>query len=576
MPDNTHRPSWKRLLPYLTSHAKDFSVAAVSMCFVAALSSGSVGLVKPVIDQIFIEKDIEMLKTLSLIIPIIFFAKSLFSYLLNYHMAKIGHAAAKTIRAQILEKLLSLDHSYHTRAKSSEALSRSTNDVMAISNMVANAPLYIIRDGLTVTFLMMLIFYLNWRFATAIIITMPVFAGLFILFTMMLRKITRRIQELVAVLYSIISEGLNGLTMLKVFLYEKKWLKHFDEQNTAHYKALLKFQKITALAPSLNEFLSSLIITLILFAGGLQVINDAWSPGSFMAFLSASFAAYMPMKHLAQVNPIIQMGLTSWKRVLEILDLKPSIINAALPKTIATIEKQIAFEQVSFSYEPGHAILKSMDLKIPKGEILGLAGPSGSGKTTMAMMLGRFYDPAQGRITIDNTDIKDLSIPSLRTLLGAVSQDAFLFDSSIEENIMMGKPGSTFEEIKSAASQAYALEFIEYLPDGFKTLVGERGARLSAGQKQRIAIARAILKNPKILILDEATSNLDPESEEFVLAAIKELLQNRTALVISHRLKTLSFCNRIIVMEKGEIVEETACAQTTDLGSRLTRLMKND
>ncbi len=567
--------NWKRLLPYLKPYRKDFIMATISMAFVAALSSTSLAIIKPVIDKVFIEHDRHVLKIIAWLLPAIFLVKGIFSYLLNYLMAKLGHAVSKTLRAELTHKLLSLDHSYHSQSASADGIARATNDVSAVGNMVSNAPLYIIRDGLTVIFSLAAVVYLNFRFAMLIFLSIPVFAALFLLFTKKLRKITKSAQELVSMLYQMMSEGLSGITTIKIYLYEKCWMERFDQSNEAHYKAMLKYQKVTAIAPSLMEFLSGMIIALILFYGGLGVIEGSWTTGAFMAFLTLASGAYQPIKHLAQVNPIIQMGLTSYKRILEIEDAPVTIQSLAHSCcALAPLRNEIKFDGVGLVYPDGRRGLYPTSLSIKKGELLGIAGQSGSGKTTLAMLLARFYDPTEGTILFDDKDIKNIEVPSLRGNIAFVTQDAFLFADTITANIAMGLAQATESEIKAAARAAHVLEFTDRLPLGLKTHVGERGARLSSGQRQRIAIARAILKKSQILILDEATSNLDPESEELVLDALQKLLQDKTAVVISHRIQALADTSRIIVMEKGKLIEETSFKKMQQGGAlHLERVM---
>lgn len=571
-------PMWKKLLPYLKGYQGDFWAATSSMAVVALLSTVSMGMIKLIIDQALIERDLRMLKDLAILMPTLFLIKSAFSYILNYKMAKLGHAVAKRLRMQLTEKLLHLDHLYHSQKSSSDHLMRATSDVANVANMVSNAPLYVIRDGLTVIFLLALVLVLNARFALGIFLTIPVFAGLFLLFTNKLRRITKTAQELVAQLYQMISEGLSGLTLIKIYLYENPWMRRFGLSNDAHYNAMLKFQRTTALAPSLMEFLSGLIISFVLFWGGFEVIQGTWSAGDFMAFLGAAFAAYQPVKHLSQVNPIIQMGLTSYRRILDIQDtpIKIELGAESLDNTQALVLREgIRFENVGLVYPDGRRGLDHINCLIKKGEALGIAGASGSGKTTLAMLLARLYDPTEGIITFDNSDLKNLNLVSLRKNIAFVTQEAFLFADTIYANIAMGNLQATKLEIEEAARLAHISEFLKRLPQGLQTEVGERGARLSAGQKQRIAIARAIVKKAQLLILDEATSNLDPESEEFVLDALRQLLKDKTSIVISHRIQALADTSRILVMDRGKIIEETSFDELQKGGAEhLERLMR--
>ncbi|MBI4369667.1 MAG: ATP-binding cassette domain-containing protein [Elusimicrobia bacterium] len=553
---------YRRLLPYLKPHRGDFVLAALSMIVVALLNLASAGVAKPIIDKMLIERDIEKLRLLALAVPGLFFLKGLFSYLHNYLLTKIGHTVSQVIRGEFMEVLLNQDHSFHSRNPSPDLLARATNDIANIANMISNVPLFFIRDGLNVILMVGCIFYLNPKLALMVLLTTPVFTWVFQLFTSRLRKITVKTQELISQLYGTISEAIQGLSMIKIYLYEKPWLDKFNRQNKDYLRTTLKFQRITALAPALQEFLSGVVVALVLYRGGTGVIRGEWSAGAFVSFLVAAMNAYQPVKRMAQLDPIIQLGLTAWRRILEIKDtpLLISSINSA-PEKPVKFDRAIEFRQVDLIYPDGRQALAQVDLTIAKGEVVGIAGPSGSGKSTLAALLARFYDPSKGSVAIDGHDLREWNIASLRQLLAFVTQDAFLFDDTIYANISIGRPASSRGDVESAAHAANAMEFIAKLPEGFETRVGERGMLLSAGQRQRLAIARAILKNPQILILDEATSNLDPESEEQVLAALSRLLQGKTAIVISHRVQTLGNTDRIFVIENSRFLEETTYAR---------------
>ncbi len=357
-------------------------------------------------------------------------------------------------------------------------------------------------------------------------------------------------------LYSSIHEMLSGISIIKAFIREKNEIERFEKENDKFYHTQQKFIRVDARSSPMMEFIGSLAVAFILWYGGKDVINGVWTSGSFVAFLTAAFSMYTPIKNFAQTNSIIQQAAAGAERIFEILDHQPTVKERGNPAILDSFKSEIRYDNVSFGYRPEREVLSGINLTIKKGEILAVVGPSGSGKTSLINLLLRFYDPQTGRILIDGMDIKDLSFESLRSKIGIVTQEVLLFNESVRYNIAYGKMGASEEEIIDAAKAANAHSFITKMPGGYDTMIGERGIKLSGGERQRLSIARAILKNPPILLLDEATSSLDAESEKLVQEAIENLMVNRTVILIAHRLATVKKSDRIIVLERGVIVEQ--------------------
>jgi subfamily B ATP-binding cassette protein MsbA len=375
-------------------------------------------------------------------------------------------------------------------------------------------------------------------------------------FAKKMRSASRQGQHQISEIYAVLQEAMTGISVIKSFVQEHKEIERFKSENDKYYHAMQKFIRVDARSSPIMEFMGALGVSFIVWYGGRDVINNVWTAGSFFAFMTAVFSIYQPLKNFAATNSILQQAMSGAERIFSLLDEKPTIVNSPGAQALPPFKQQISFSNVSFSYQEGRTVLPNFSLSINSGEAIALVGPSGSGKTSVANLLLRFYDPQAGAITVDGRDIKKITLGSLRNQIGVVTQDVMLFNETVAYNISYGGRHAGIEAIKAAAKAANAHEFILRLAQGYDTIVGERGVRLSGGERQRIAIARAILKNPPILILDEATSALDAESEKLVQEAIERLMIDRTTLMIAHRLATIRRADRIIVLDKGIIVEE--------------------
>ncbi|MCB4790749.1 MAG: ABC transporter ATP-binding protein/permease [Elusimicrobia bacterium] len=546
----------KRLIDYLKPHMNRFLLSLFCMAIFSAITGATMWIVKNMVDKIFIARDTKMLYILTAMIPVAFFLKGIAGYGQNYLMYYITQNIIKTLRNELYEKLITLSHSFYVKNSTSKLMARVTNDVQVLSNALFRVPPSIIRDGLTVIFMIGIIFYLNWRFATLSLIIFPVASIPLSGFARKMRNASREGQKQMAEVYESLQETLSGINVIKAFIKEDDEIKRFHKENEDFYQTQQKFIRVDARSSPIMEFIGAVAVAFVLWFGGMDVINGVWTPGSFFAFLTAAFSIYQPLKNFASTNSLIQQAIAGAERIFEILDEKPTIVDNDGAVTLQPFKASIVYDNVTFHYPEKENVLSKINLSINQGDIIAVVGPSGSGKTTLANLLLRFYDVDEGRVLIDDKDIRDVTLQSLRTQIGIVTQEVILFNETVNFNIAYGKKEAAFEEIVSAAKAANAHKFIEQLSQGYNSMIGERGVRLSGGEKQRLSIARAILKNPPILILDEATSSLDAESEKLVQEAIERLMQHRTVFLIAHRLATVKKANRIIVLDKGKIVEQ--------------------
>ena len=570
---------YKRLTRYLDPYVGRLSVATICMGAVAALNALRIYLIKPLQDQVFIGHDMSMLRNLLWWVPTISVLLGLFSYAQNYLMEYIGLHAVTDIRKEMFDHVQIMSMDFFSATSSGKLVARFTNDLTALQKVIARTPIYFIRDGLTAILNVSLIFYLNWRFALMTVAMLPVSAAIIAVLGKTLRRVGRKGQEQMGDLYSVIQENVQAAAVVKAYTAESIESARFRTSND-HFLALgLRFAQADTLSSPIMEMIGALILSVLLLKGGMDVIHGVWTAGSFLAFITYAIMTYRPLKNFAELNAQLQLGLASSERIFELLDKSSSIQELPGAKPLSTLRESLVYEQVSFQYvRHGHHALASdagkapqdseaggqnplwalrdISLTIRRGEAVALVGPSGAGKSTLALLVPRFYDPSAGRVLMDGQDIKQATLASLRRQMGLVTQEVLLFNETIRYNIAYGKPDAGQSEIEDAAKAANAHDFIRRMPKGYDTLIGERGIRLSGGERQRLSIARALLKNPPILILDEATSSLDAESERLVQEAIERLMENRTALVIAHRLATVRKADRIVVLEKGRIAEE--------------------
>jgi len=516
------------------------------------------------------------LMLISLLVVSMFFLKNLTRYLGMYFLVPIRNGVVRDIRRDVYHKILSLPIGYFTDERKGDLMARMTNDVQEVEWGIMNSLEAAFREPLNIIVFLITMFTMSSELTTFVLVLLPV-AGLIIgRIGKSLKKKSFQAQEKMGELLSNMEETLSGLRIIHAFTAEKLSSKKFGTLNNQHFGLMNKIGRRRDLASPVSEFLGTLVMTVVMYFGGILVLgsNSSLEPSEFIAFIAIFSQVITPAKSLTTAWYNIQKGLASSERIYKILDAEVLIKNPIYPVDAKPFSNKISFNDVSFSYlkEDGKTVLKNISLEIPKGKTVALVGQSGSGKTTLADMLPRYYDVDKGSITIDEINIKDLRISDLRGLMGIVTQESILFNDTVFNNIAFGMEGATEEEVIAAAKIANANDFISAMSEGYQTTIGDRGGKLSGGQRQRLSIARAVLKNPPILILDEATSALDTESERLVQEALINLMKQRTTLVIAHRLSTIVHADEIIVMQRGEIVERGTHQELLDKNGYYKRL----
>ena len=536
------KPYWRRIV-----------ISGILSIIVSGMSGGIAWLVKPALDGIFLQKDKRLLAFLPLAVLVLYILKGTFSFFQSYLMRSVGAKVVRDMRNKLFGQLMYLPVGHYKKESTGSILSRITNDIGSLQGLMGYTIKDLFVESMTVVVLLAVAFYRKWDLALLAVTVLPVaFYGAGRL-GKRLKKVSKKVQQKISVITEYLTESFSGIKMIKVFCREDDIIRKFKGKNQDFYREIMRSQRLIEFTSLFMEIIGGLGTAFVLWYGGRLVIKGTITPGEFFSFLAAIFMVYTPARRLAGVNNGIQQARASLERISEV---EGKEIEKEGTVSIPPIREMIEFRDVSFHY-PGirYEVLKDINLTIRRGEIIAIVGKSGVGKTTLVDLLPRFHDPSQGVIFLDGIDISTASFKSLRGQIGVVSQDVILFNDTVKNNIAFGMPGAADDEITGAAKAAYAYDFVNELPQGYETVIGEKGVRLSGGQRQRISIARALLKNPPILILDEATSSLDTESEIMVQRALEKLMENRTTIVIAHRLSTIRRATRILVLDKGRIVE---------------------
>lgn len=562
-----------RLLGYLKPYRMRLASAVVCSGLVAALSAAYAWLVRPVLDGIFISKDETLLLILPLALLVVAVLKSAFSYGQTYLITYVGNHVIADIRKALFRQFMKLPVPFHDVNTSGRLVARITNDVTVMANAVSGVLKDIFQQGLTFLAMMGVIFYQNWRLALVSIVVMPFAAYTLIRVGHRMRRLSTSSQERMGDMASTLQETLAGIRTVKAYGREEEETAKFQVNNQAFLKTMLKSNQVFSMGSSHMEVIGVIGVAAIIWYGGTLVIQGEMTPGAFFSFLTAMFMAYSPIRRLSGANNSVQQALAAAERVFDVLDLKTERELDLGTNILSNVAQEIEFRGVSLQYQgTSMSALTDINLSIRSGEVVALVGSSGSGKSSLVSLLPRFYEATAGEVLIDGKPIQSYTLQSLRAQIGLVSQDIVLFDDTIHRNIAFGRPEATEEEVKEAARLAYAHDFIERLPQGYETIVGERGVKLSGGERQRLAIARAILRDSPLLILDEATSALDTESERVVQQALGNLMKGRTTVVIAHRLSTVQRADRIVVLQRGTIIETGTHDELLRHGGQYSRL----
>ena len=472
-----------------------------------------------------------------------------------YLVSWLGQKIIVDMREEVYCHLQSLSLNFYNKESTGQIMSRVTSDVDRLQHFLSEDIQRLAQNIFTLIFIVAILFNLNWKLAILIILPAPLLVFLTLYFRNKLRRIYRTLWKKYASINTILADTIPGIRVVKAFAQEDREVERFKQRSRSVFAEELNSLKVRTIYSPSMQFLTYLGTIFIWWFGGKQVIMGELSIGTLMAFTGYMWQFYTPVQDLCHMNHRFQRTATSADRVFEVLDTQPDIADSVDVYHLKEIEGEVEFKNVTFRYEKGETVLKDMSFKVEPGEVIGLVGHSGAGKTTLINLICRFYDPDEGAIYIDGHNIKDVSLKSLRSQIGVVLQEPFLFSGTIAENIAYGRPDASINDIIAAAKAANAHDFIMEFPDAYETHVGERGVRLSGGEKQRISIARALLKDPRILILDEATSSVDTETELEIQQALERLVKNRTTFAIAHRLSTLRNADRLFVLEDGEIVE---------------------
>lgn len=544
-----------RILSYIKPYMHRLLFAMVCTIMAAAGNLYIPWIIKDMIDEVLADKNGTMLNWIAASIIAIFIVRGLFWYGQNYLMSYVGQSVIIDIRAAVFKKLQRLSVSFYDKNKTGTIMSYVTNDVNALQSAMVENTIEMITEGFILIGSVVAMIYLDWRLTFFTVCTFPVVLWFMEFFGKKIRKIGGRIQECTADITSVLQESVASARVIKSFVREDYEVDRFDVENKANFRANMKNAQLMATLTPVVELVAAIGVTMIIWYGGNNVINGTITAGSLVAFLTYAVNISNPIKRLTRVIGNIQKALAAAQRVFMIIDMPEEIAESRDAKQLPEVSGKVEFQNVSFAYNDKGNVITDLSFSVKPGEVIAIVGPSGAGKSTIANLLPRFYDVNKGDIKIDGHSVREVTLDSLREQVGIVPQETMLFNGSVYNNILYGRLDATKEEIEAAAKAANAHDFIMQLTDGYETKLGDRGVNLSGGQRQRIAIARAILKNPRILILDEATSALDTESERVVQEALDRLMVGRTSFVIAHRLSTVKNADKILVLEKGNLVE---------------------
>jgi ATP-binding cassette, subfamily B, bacterial MsbA len=593
-----------KFLGFIKPHLGIFILAIICMIFSALFGASPIGMIIPLVDIIISGKQIaipsnvnapeflvnavasvnamaplQLLYALTVAVVVVFLMKGLFMFMQTYLMSAVSQRVIRDIKNRIYGKLLDQSMDFYSHHPTGLLMSRITHDAAVVRDAISSGVADTFYQPIEMmVYLVMLIgvkayFGIPWNIILIGVVIFPLIMIPVKAMGKKLREISRKSQEKIADINNMLLETIAGIKLVKSFNMQGYESNRFTAHNQKYYKLNMKAVKRMKIVSPLTESMGIACVAVIMWAAGKSIISGALSAGAFAAFLAAILSMMKPVKRLSTVYGINQQALAASERIFQILDGPVTIQEKPIPVELKSFERAVVFENISFKYDEGKDyVLKNINLTIKKGEIVALVGPSGGGKTTLVNLIPRFYDPDSGNVHIDSIDVRDLSLDSLRDKIGLVTQETLLFNDTIAANLSYGHLDADEERLIRAAQAANAHRFIKDFPEGYNTVIGERGVRMSGGQRQRLALARAVYKNPPILILDEATSQLDSESEKLVQEAINNLMKGRTVIAIAHRLSTITHADKIVVIEKGEIVDSGTHMELLDRSPLYKRL----
>jgi subfamily B ATP-binding cassette protein MsbA len=560
--------NYGRMLSYVRPYWVQLALTAICLILLTLISLVLPWAVQNLIDLIVTEQDLLQLDRIALLLIGVFVLRAFFGFAYNYLSAWIGERVVANLRREIYAHLLSLSFSFFARQRVGEIVSRVSNDVQVIQNTVTRNLVIFLQQIVTTAGVVVVVSVMSWRLTALMLVVIPGVVFLTRLLGRRIRQISRLVQDALAEVSAVVEETIGGIRIVKSFAREEYERVRFGQKVHTLFQAAMRRTRISATLAPLISLLVYGSLVVVLWVGAREVLYGRLTPGQLVAFVLYAFMLTGPMGSFAGLYGQVQAALGATERVFELLDTRAKISEDSSARQLPPIVGHVMFDDVSFGYDAGRPVLRRVTLEAQPGEVVALIGPSGVGKTTLVNLIPRFYEASRGRITIDDHDIRQVTLYSLRAQIGIVPQETMLFSDTVAANIRYGKLDATQAEIEAAARAANAHDFINELPDGYETQVGERGIKLSGGQRQRIAIARAVLKDPRILILDEATSSLDTESEQLVQEALQRLIHpagddvpGRTTFVIAHRLSTITNADRIVVLHQGRVWEQGTHAE---------------
>ena len=548
--------NYTRLLAYIRPYLKRLCFAIVCIIFAAGANLYVPWIIKDMIDKVLVDKDFALLNLICIGIVLVFLFRGIFYFGQSYLVSYIGQRVIIDVREVMFRKFQRMPMAYFDKHQTGETMSYITNDVGAIQEALVDNLIELFTESSILVGSIVMMLYLDWKLTLLTLIVVPMVGYAMRIFGKKIKANGTVIQERMADITSLLQESISSIRVVKSFVREDYEIDRFNKQNELNFQAVMKNVQLNSLLTPTVEFLAAIAVTLIVWFGGYEVINGIMTAGSLVAFLTYAVNLANPVKRLSRIYGRLQKAMAAVDRVFAVLDLDEAITDKPDAKPLPQVKGHVTVENISFSYDGIHDALRDVSLEVKPGQMIAFVGPSGAGKSTIANLIPRFYDVNSGSIKIDDMDIRDVTIDSLREQIGIVPQETVLFSTTVMENIRYGRLDATDEEVLAASIAANCDEFIRQLPEGYQTAIGERGLNLSGGQRQRLSIARAILKNPRILILDEATSALDTESEKIVQSALDDLMVGRTSFVIAHRLSTIFNADHIFVIDHGHICED--------------------